>query len=424
MYEYIFESKIATLILGLVIAMISFCIINGFKNSFQDAVRLLIYSFPPIFGLGYLVSALFSDSEINKIDLLACLVFEYAIFAVQVVVFVKIKNFVYKGMDLTPGVKKRICILFFVLLVIDFYILNPLSYTTSRLDYLSVSSFNKYITYFSILYTSIMAVFVAGHINKNAKLTKFDVVILFFVFCFSIMTGSKGAFFLFVLQIMSLLNYRRYNISFSRVIIAGGCLSILFLASGFYISQKNGISLQEFISLGVSRFFLSNDARALAFDYRFYSEQPSISELLANSFRSIAVIIGHPPTDPPLGNLLFQYLYHQASSNGANTSISALILYYSKDGEAILSALLLLAILLPIILLLYLCIRFVKEKAVRLSLLASLYLCLTLMVQDFLSFQLIMIIFFALFTLLLGIAVLQKASWRHNEFSHNNNSQL
>lgn len=429
MYEYIFESKVITILFGLCITLTSFVAISGFRNGCGDTLRFFSFSFPPIFGLGFLSSALFSDNNINKIDLLSCIVFEYVVFLVQIVIFIKIKSYVIYGLEFSRKAKLYIFIMFVFLLVVNFHILDPLASTSERLDYLGDSPFNKYITYLSILFVFVMSIVVAGYINKIRRVTPFVLFGFLCVFIFSLLTGSKGAFFLFSLQVLSLINYRRYHVSFHRLFIAGGIGALLLFITGFYISQRSGIDFQEFISLVTSRFFLSNDARALAFDYRYLSDHPSTSEFIVHSFRSIAALAGFSQTDPPLGQLLFDYLYNHSSSTGANTSISALIVYYSKEGQAFFSVLLLLGIIIPAIFLMCLSINFIKSTNQKVCMFASLNLCLALLIQDFLSFQLVIVIFSSVYLFLFinrvcGVDALRTASWRQNEHSNDNNPKL
>lgn len=422
MYLYIFDSKSITLMLGLLLTALSFSIVNGMKKPLSNTARFFLFSFSPVFAVGYLTSALFYPGEISKVDLLACLLLEFLALVFQTFLFIKLKSSVSNGIFISFRFRGWFSFVLTLLLVVNLFILNPWAGSSDRLEYLLVNGFNKYITYFTFIFMCVLAVVAAAQINYHGRLTAFVYYIMSCVLIFSLLSGSKGFFFLFIMQVASLLNFSRYVLTVRRIVIASSVFTTLLIVTGLYISQRNNIDLSEFLSLGFARYFLSNDARAFAFDYRTLSAHPGITELLNHAFGSVAKVLGYPPSDPPLGSLFFQYYYDTASSGGANTSLTALIIYYSQPNQAILSILVFIVILFPVMLLVCFAVAFINNIIAKVAALATLNFCLLLMTQDFLSFQIVMIIFCVMLALLMFKSLLVYAGWRPYEHNNNNNS--
>ncbi|MGK0599175.1 hypothetical protein [Yokenella regensburgei] len=394
MYEYIFSTKVETFIWGMIIATITIFILTKGKSSISEAVRMLLYSYSSIFALGFLTAVFYSSISINKLDVLSSWLFEYIVFIMQLIVFMALRKTVANNQIVSKKGRRTVTIILFAILLVN---LNMLMMSGGidgeRLSYLSESPFNKYTTYFSVLFIAFLAAVSAGEVNYYRKISLFVIFIIFSVFLYSLMTESKGVFFLFALQVVSMVNLQRYRISSSRLLGVGIFSIILLSVSVSYISRKIGINPGHFLELAFYRFYINNDARALAFDYRSYASSHDVSTFLIHSFRSLSSVIGYTPFDPPLGNLLFKYLYGTVSTNGANASLIALATYYSSPGENIINIGSVLMIFTPMIFIAYYIISLEVNPTLKALYYSFLLVVLILFSQDFLSFQLVFILF-------------------------------
>lgn len=407
MYDFIFTSKLETFFFGMIISIISIFILTRGVRVLSDTIRMIFFSYSSIFALGFFFSVIFSSVAVSKFDVVAVWLLELVIFLMQLVVFISLRRRVSEGVLLAKKQRWIICVILLLVLLINIKILNYGGGYGSRLDYLSNSSLNKYFTYFAVMLFVYLSAIIAGDLNFTGRFNFFSFYILMVVFFYSLISGSKGMFFLFICQIISLINIRRYQLSFSKVIISIGVLVGMVYVSAIYISSHMGISIDQYFDLVFHRFYINNDARALAFDYRNFASSHGVPEFLINSLRSISNALGLIPNDPPLGNLLFNYLYDVDSSNGANASLAALVVYYSKDGEALLNIIAIMIGVFPIIFLLFYIVWKEHSPLRKIFYNSSLLILLILLSQDFLSFQIVLILLVFIYILLSALSMLK-----------------
>jgi hypothetical protein len=173
-------------------------------------------------------------------------------------------------------------------------------------------------------------------------------------------------------------------------LIIGGpllLLAALWLTSLFF-AEFLGLETQEFAALAMSRFFLNNDARALAFDLQ--GQASASATLLSESFRSLANAIGSSPLYIPLGQLLYELHFGFASNIGANTSTMALIVFYSERGESLGPTIVASAVALLLYAGFATIRRLERRPVVRLAATSWAAVVLQLFTQDFLAFQLVL----------------------------------
>jgi hypothetical protein len=148
--------------------------------------------------------------------------------------------------------------------------------------------------------------------------------------------------------------------------------------------------LAEFFDLAISRFFLFNDARALALDLRptYYVD----SALFSETFRSLASFFGSAPQNEPLGVLLYKEAFFTDGGSGANASLMALIVYYTEPGYSILSIFVATGGLLLVFYLSKISLNFFQDTKNRLIVITLWTGTITSYSQDFLAFQVFVLI--------------------------------
>lgn len=258
----------------------------------------------------------------------------------------------------------------------------------SRIDYLYAGSLSKYLVYAGIICMGIQAPLLARQISCKGNIGWLGGMVVLFNFAMSILAGSKGGAFLWIFSVLALVNYRQARLSLMAMVLLPLLLVGGIYVSSLQISEFLGITLEDFADLALNRFFLNNDARALAFDFR--TSLTSDAGLLSEAFRSLASLFGSAPKNSPLGVHLYAELFGFESGNGANASLIALIVYYSSAGYALLPALLFTAGAGALVLFFGVVRRQMQSAVCRAIVLAFGLLALQQYSQDFLAFQVVL----------------------------------
>ncbi|WP_368164170.1 hypothetical protein [Aeromonas sp. R6-2] len=401
MYIYIFESKLITVLLGFLYAYIIIALFSGVKKAFGYSIRLFLFSYSSILPIGFLTAALFSELQINKFDVLASIYVEIITLFFVALLFCKfIMGFDYRKIS-CEQYDKYIFLFSVLVLVTNLPLLLSSSYgifsNSSRVSYLSENASYKYFTYASFLFIFFTGVLISKRLQVNSNTSSVILLFLFLVFLLSVLSGSKGMFFLILFQIVSIIDYKKFRPSKFKILIFTFFFISLFLFSMVFISEFIGITYSEFVNLIFNRFFLVNDARALAFDYRYTITDPSLSMFLKESFRSYAALLGEPPVNPPIGNYLYGLMNGVTSSNGANASLVSLAVLYSEEGGAIFNLFFISFIPFCIFLFVLIVLNIERFFIRRLFVVVSSIVCLLQYSQDFLSFQLLLYIFLLIY---------------------------
>ena len=208
----------------------------------------------------------------------------------------------------------------------------------SRITFLSNNSFNKYFAYLGTTLLFLLAPLVSNYLIqiKNFNLTFMFICVL--VIILSIISGSKGKGILWVLSVIALLDFKKINFSYKLFISFIIPIFILFYCSIYLISYKLNLPVFKFMELCFARFFLNNDTRALALEFK--SIDQSVLNFLKYSFRFISYKLGFNLTDPPIGIILAEKNSGFDSTTGGNASLTALMLYYFPRGLILLPSLL------------------------------------------------------------------------------------
>jgi hypothetical protein len=157
------------------------------------------------------------------------------------------------------------------------------------------------------------------------------------------------------------------------------------------MSSTLNIDETDAFNLMFARILLNNDARALALDYVNYNT--GYYQFIQESFRSFSNLLGINSSNPPLGVLLYNKLLDVNIENqGANSSLTALTLYFLSPDTVLFVLTLLLLIFILFVLIISKLKSLSNSPVVKLMIDLYLLTSCSLFSQDFLSFQLLIIL--------------------------------
>jgi hypothetical protein len=336
MYDFILEEKLATVITMLLLAFLTSALVGAGRLWFKG----LLYSASPALAASFYAIAFWATPQPNLADLIAGLLFELTVLALFFRLLLMVKqNIILICEEDAKRVLKWSVIL---QLLISYPNMSAVGFGLfsegTRIDYLSASSMAKYYTYAGLLIISVQAVFLASLVMNRSYLGILGWSIIAINFTLSVLAGSKGAAFLWLLSIASLIEYKHTNIRIYKVIpwlVVGISAASI---SSIIIADFLKLDIFQFIDLVASRFFLTNDARALSLDLR--TAQTIELSLFSEAFRSLGNLFGLPPKNAPLGVILYSEGLLITDGSGANASFMALATYYFPIGYSLIPALL------------------------------------------------------------------------------------
>lgn len=334
MYEFILRERLLIAVLAVVSALVASTIIGASRLWWRG----ILYNTTPAMAAAFYAAAYFDDSLLDGMDLFAGLLFELTVFAV----FYRYLKKVIKNATLIPQQDILLVLRFTMLGLVFIFLLNFSSSgfgifsDGSRIDYLYSSPLQKYYTYMGVLLLAVQASFLAALISVRGRVGGFGWMVVAVNFTYSVVSGSKGAVILWIISVLSLVDYKKANINIGRAIMSLIVLAIASLISLSIIIEYMQLESDEFIDLATSRFFLVNDARALALDLR--STYTSGVSFFSEAFRSLSNILGEPPVNDPLGVALYQLQLSSSDGSGANASFMALVTYYFPIGYSLVPA--------------------------------------------------------------------------------------
>lgn len=327
-YQLILQEKLLASLVALFLAVLT-SILVGSKSLW---FRGVLFNFSPLLAAAFYIVVFVSGSNFDVVDIVSGAAFE---FLVLLIIF-----------RLLVDVRRNICFVsegdsVFVLswlLVFQLLLLIPVITSDgfgifsadSRLDYIYNWKYAKYFTYAGFLVMAVQAVFIAALVSARGYLGYLGWCLILVNFAFSALSGSKGSVFLWVLSIVSLIDYRRANIPRSSIVFFSFVMIGFLAVSSVLISSVLNLDIFEFTDLVANRFFLTNDARALALDLR--TPASSVYSFIPESFPAFSSLFGYFPKNDPLGILLYERKFNISGNIGANSSFMALATYYSIKG--------------------------------------------------------------------------------------------
>jgi hypothetical protein len=397
MYEYMLDTKVATLLAAAVISLVT----GHLLGDQRIGMRAMLFNYGPAFACAFFLVGFFHESQVSGIDLAAGFLLEFMVLLAFVKLFADAWRSVRRHDDSTVEPWLRWTLALQVAVALPLVATDGFGIFSdgSRIAYLDEGGTAKYLTYAIVLISIVQSGLVARRLSGHQSLGATGYAIVLITFALSTLSGSKGAFFLWLLAILALIDYRRVRVRWVTVFGAFIALCAALFITARITSELLGISILEFVELASSRFFLYNDARALAFDFGGGSGR--LSELAASSFRGLSSRLGNPPIDPPLGLQLYEQYFGISTGNGANASLIAIIIYYSARGYTLLPVLIACFGLLGV----YACIigfrRIVRGTLRKFAVTLTGLALIQQLSQDFLAFQLLIPLAFVAGLLLL-----------------------
>lgn len=389
-YDFLLQNKLLTLFISVVHIYILYVITRvWYKHRVSEVFFFLLFNFSAILPSGFFfLFILINSGNVNVFDLISCYLFESLILLLYYCSFIRLRHYLR-----VIVVSDRILVFCLILLlVLNFPLLWSNSFglfsSGSRISYLNESPLYKYITYITFLMGCFLAALISASLSTKKKISPIVICICVFIFVLTVLSGSKGAFFIWLFQLFSLVDYSRVKFRPSMLVFLGVFFLSLLSISVVVISDFIGITYDQFADLVFSRFFLVNDARALAFDQRGLFSNVEYS-FVSESLRSLSSLFGIYPKLNPLGVYLYEGMFGDATDTGANSSFIALATYFSTPGATILNVFLFGWV--PVVIY---CFSQIMQVVVQ-SPLLRLYICsslpplLWIFSQDFLAFQLL-----------------------------------
>lgn len=386
MYEFIFDSKLTTSVAGLALLLLA-CSITTPINFWW---RVPALNFVPVIAVGFMAAILLSDKATSTLDVFSALLFEFAVLCL----FCRVAFFLYAELHRLSEQTATAMLKWVALIYLTSFLPAALAggfgifSAGTRIDYLYESSAAKYLTYLAVLLSAVLGGLLARRITLNRHPRLLDYAIILSVSAVSILAGSKGGFVLWIGSVVALIDYRQAQIRPRTILLAiTGLVGMVFLLA-IVVSDFLRLSMAEFFDLAFNRFFITNDARALAFDLRKLEVDAGVS-LTAEAFRSFSSLFGNAPRNLPLGVELYESYFGPSGGAGANASLTALIIHYTAPGDAALPFLVAALVVLSFYPMLLFVVRLMHTAFLRFTVLAFGSVNITLFSQDFLAFQVV-----------------------------------
>jgi len=386
LYEFLFDSKFAILLAASLVAGLA-ATLAGRPGV---AWRLLAFNFVPVFAAAYFVVVPLADRSPPVGDLSAAFAFEFVVLVLLARLVIDLMDQV-RRIDATTA-RRALAWTLAGQLALAWPLVGTEGFGIfsegSRIEYLFAGSGGKYLTYGSLLLGAVQAALLACRLSAGARPRLLDYTVLGVAFSLSLLSGSKGAFFLWLLTVFALVDYRRAQLRVRTVVLGLAALLAAFLAMAEVLRGILGFTQAEFVELVLNRFLLSNDARALALELRSIVGPDAV--FWEEAFRSLASLFGTRPVHPPLGVHLFDLYFGDSAGSGANASLMALILFTTAPGDAALPALVAAGAVFVLFLGVKQAARMMPSRLLRLVVTTAGALTLPIMSQDFLAFQVVM----------------------------------
>lgn len=385
-YEFILTHKLLTGIIAVLLSVI----VSAAVGCGRLWLRALAYGYGPMVAAAFYIAILAADPPPHLVDVLSGVLFESVTLVLYFLLFKRLVGCV----QVTPVKEANRGLAISLVLQIAFALPIVASggfgifSEGSRIEYLYAGSLPKYFTYAGFMVTSIQAALLATRISGTGSLGWAGAGAVLLNLGLSVASGSKGGVFLWMIATAAMVDYRRARISKKLLVLTSAAVIGALVVSSIIIADFFGISIGEFADLALTRFFLNNDARAMAFDLR--TQASAETGLLAESFRSLANLFGAPPRNEPLGVLLYTQLLGVTNGSGANTILMALITFYSVPGYATVPAMLASLAIAAVVLVFVRVARTMRHRGCRGAVLTLALLSVMNFSQDFLAFQVVM----------------------------------
>lgn len=207
----------------------------------------------------------------------------------------------------------------------------------SRIDFLMISPLLSRTWYLEMIIDFIAFCSLALLYLEQKRFRIQDKILILVIISLNFLTGSKGASFLMIAYVI-LLIYAAFPRIMSLIptwvlLLVASIFSVIVFGYVYILSELLQVSVSDQISLTLSRFLLSADARIMAFDpniNNFVLSQPH-GAFLSELFRGIARIFGLHTAEFPIGVYQYQYQVNTTNYVGSTNQLSAMFLIYGGN---------------------------------------------------------------------------------------------
>lgn len=210
--------------------------------------------------------------------------------------------------------------------------------TDSRIDYLTKARWAKYVTYGVTMIGVVQALLVARFIQEGKKVKHLILALVISNFLLSLVSGSKGGAFLWILSCFALLPRIYFKVhSFHKIARLFSLCLVGAVTLVIYLNMRSVAYDQPVVTLmqeGIARISLNNDARALALDLRERRDVNHDRSLFLELFPFVKRIIGEEPSARSFGSTLYSDGLRIGGNRGANASFVSLVTYFTLPGDA------------------------------------------------------------------------------------------
>jgi hypothetical protein len=407
-YEQLFEFKLLTL----VVMLGTSALIGLLLSTATMGLRSLVYNFVPSIAVAFYAVGLLASEPANTLDLTAGLLFELLVLAAFIRLFADVYELTHR---LTVGEARRALLWSLPLqLLLAWPVMSLDNFGIfadgSRIGFLGEAAWAKYLTYASILLSAAQAPLVARVITLQRKITVLVWGALVLNAASSVLGGSKGAIFLWILSCAALIDWRTARLRAGTLTTVVAVTSAGFVATVWFLSSVTGIEPEEFLTIAFGRFIVTNDARSMAFDLRTMAT--GSQDMLRETLRSPSALFGVPPKAEPMGILLYQEFFGRTDGQGANGSLMSIATYFMGSGAVLIPATVAAAVLLLITLVSRAITGALGNGCGPLFLTVTAMVCVGIYSQDILAFQVLLPIAVLLFLIVLAVRRLWSSAAR------------
>ncbi len=417
-YDLILRNQLSIYLIG---AFIGSIVVFSFRQR-RAVASLVLINWQSVVGLSALIYLfLFSDTMFDHH--LTLLVIEIELALLFIVIFL-LRDLIFRiKSSIRDFASNRILIKLLIIstsVSLYLFVSNPERFGIfsegSRIDYLSNGSLPLLLTYLSAVFQTALVIVIGSRIYTR-KFCWLDIVALMLAFVTSLLSGSKGAIFLAILN-MGVLAWG-LGYSFRRVSLTLKLLVLTFSITAvgaylFFMAKFLNFTFEQSINLALSRFVLTADARALASDSSIHSVLMSNTHgtLLAEIFKGFSRKLGVVVSEMPLGVAQYAAAYNIDSFVGANAGLSSFILSYYDSYADLLAIVFCVFFATVIISAAYMTLNASRRPFERLISLSFLFTILLTFVQDYQAFVQLAYLLFA-WMIITFLRRLTIASVRH-----------
>ena len=395
MYDLLFTARTPLVLASLFLALLA----STLAGDRKVWLRGILFNLTPAMGAAFYLVAFIPEIRPDFIELAFALMFEFVV----LIIFYKMFRVLLKQIAIVQSNDA----VFFLKWLMAAHILVVLPNLgagfgifseNSRIDYLYASRLAKYFTYVGFMISIAQAAFLANLLTGRGRLGATGWLVVALNFTLSVLSGSKGTVFLWMIATLSMVDFKNFRFRPFQIISAALLGMSALYASALVVSNFLNLEPSQFADTVLSRFFLVNDARALAIDLRplLYID----STLFSESFRSLGGFVGLEPRNDPLGVLLYKDALSVSDNSGANTSLMALIMYYTAPGFAVIPIVISTGGIILVFIMQNKSTKMFTNPNIKLIITSMWTAIIMTYSQDFLAFQLLLILIFPIGLLL------------------------